>query len=149
MFFSAGGPGGARPRRGSWRTEGTQATTLQLTDPAANLVIVGGALLPDARLVFGGRDWIWISDGTPAGTLELTNLGLLISDAFVAAGQRVYYTTRQNGLDETPFLWSTDGSAAGTLPLGPVGTKFGAPPLGRGLGRLFFSRATAEVGLEL
>jgi hypothetical protein len=119
-------------RRGLWVTDGTSAGTSELTAGASS----GGLFsnLPNdqqpeftvigAKAVFLGTDAsgnpnLWVTDGTSAGTSELTVAGadsrglfFEIDPQFCALGDKVLFV----GADPTGRrnLWITDGTSAGT-----------------------------------
>ena len=58
---------------------------------------------------------LWSSDGTAAGTAEVTSLRGPI-DQDVALGNELIFT-EQDSTDSTESLWASDGTAAGTVQL--------------------------------
>jgi ELWxxDGT repeat protein len=121
---------------GLWETDGTAAGTHELTGiPGAQTT--GSGLYPsdltvlNGHVLFGGVDssgqlGLWETDGTAAGTHELTGIagaqtkgsGLSPSDLTVLNGQVLF-----SGVDSAGHtgLWTTDGTAAGTHELTNVG----------------------------
>jgi FG-GAP-like repeat len=121
---------------GLWETDGTAAGTHELTGiPGAQTT--GSGLYPsdltvlNGHVMFGGVDssgqlGLWETDGTAAGTHELTGIvgaqtkgsGLSPSDLTVLNGQVLF-----SGVDSSGHtgLWTTDGIAAGTHELTNVG----------------------------
>jgi ELWxxDGT repeat protein len=114
---------------GLWLTDGTAAGTHELTGigGAYSYGLFGGGNPPDITVLDGnalfngfnasGYDGLWVTDGTAAGTHELTGIsgaysgGLDPSNMTVFNGQAFFGgfdATRGNG------LWVTDGTAAGT-----------------------------------
>jgi ELWxxDGT repeat protein len=117
---------------GLWVTNGTAAGTFELTgisgaDPGylypSDLTVFKGEVL------FQGRDnksdgiqGLWVTDGTAAGTHELTGIigadpgseGLIPLDLTVFGNEVLF-----NGTDESdaPSLWATNGTATGTSEL--------------------------------
>ena len=78
----------------------------------------------------GNRD-LWVTDGTSAGTSELTvagvgRLGLFPAD-FMVVGDKVLFEGQD--ANQAFNLWVTDGTSAGTSEL----TVTGANPLAGGL----------------
>ena len=121
---------------GLWETDGTVAGTHELTG-IAGAQTTGSGLYPsdltvlNGHLLFGGADssgqvGLWETDGTVAGTHELTGIagaqtkgsGLSPTDLTVLNGQVLF-----SGVDSAGHtgLWTTDGTAAGTHELTNVG----------------------------
>ena len=126
-----------------WTTDGTSAGTSELSVTGANASgLFSGALPPDftilgTKVLFEGKDAagntnLWVTDGTSAGTSELSvtgaNLGGgLFFDSFAGApvppdftvlGSQVLF----NGEDSRGNygLWVTDGTSRGTSELSVV-----------------------------
>ena len=118
-----------------WVTDGTAAGTQELSTPAA---YSGGLFVnlpnPDftvfgTKVLFAGDDatsgiHLWVSDGTSAGTHELTVAGanpsglfgpLEINPDFTVLGGKVLFEGA--GSLGNPGLWVTDGTSAGTSEL--------------------------------
>ena len=128
----------ASENRGLWVTDGTGTGTHELTgiSGAYSGGIFSGEFTPDmtafnGKVLFAGRDaafheGLWVTDGTAAGTHELTG----ISGAGVNFGP--FDMTVSNG--EVLFsaddavgrigLWVTDGTAAGTHELNVSGAAW-------------------------
>jgi ELWxxDGT repeat protein len=137
--------------QGLWVTDGTGAGTTELTGIAGASAsgVFGSNQNPDftvfgGMVLFDGLDasnhlGLWVTDGTAAGTTELTgisgananglfsNLSNLDSPHFTVLNGQVLF----NGLDASGNngLWVTDGTAAGTHELNVTG----AYPLTPGL----------------
>jgi ELWxxDGT repeat protein len=112
---------------GLWVTNGTAAGTHELTGiVGANTT--GNGLNPTDLTVFGGKVLfsgldasgdmgLWVTNGTAAGTEELTGItgadpsGLAPSDLTVYNGEVLFCGLDQSG---RPQLWVTNGTAAGT-----------------------------------
>ena len=113
-----------------WRSDGTAAGSVQLTDfspplapsPTVPPVAAGGQVYFLGTLDSGGGS-IWKSDGTPAGTVEWLELPPAISQVtgLAVAGNDLFIVAGGSG------VWKSDGTPGGTVQLIP----FGAPvPLG-------------------
>jgi ELWxxDGT repeat protein len=125
-----------------WVTDGSSAGTSKLIPAGANpagLLVDGpsnqlGLLHPaftvvGSRVVFegadaSGRNNLWVTDGTSAGTSELTVVGANSSGLFAgsgaptyisALGSRALFKGSDAGVRST--LWITDGTSAGTSEL--------------------------------
>jgi ELWxxDGT repeat protein len=149
LFFSANdGATGSE----LWKSDGTAAGTVRLSDisPATGSAFsagnadlftpVGGLLFFRASVGLNGIA-VYKSDGTPAGTVRVSNL---ISDGtrpteLTAVGNALFYNVSGE-------LWKTDGTPAGTVRFSP-GTR------GSGLterdGALVFGSSDAQHGTEL
>ena len=112
-----------------WKTDGTVQGTVKTGDFPADLLAVSVAA-PGPNGIYlktvtaPSRTEFWFTDGTGAGTRQLTHLNLLgVSDwepEFVSLGSHVYFSWPYD-------LWKTDGTAAGTatlpLPADELATK--------------------------
>ena len=162
--------GGANYHVNLWVTDGTSAGTSELNVTGANplgLFVEGPggvlgvhnpafAVLGD-RVIFngsdaGGRDNLWVTNGTSAGTSQLTfagSGGLFGSyfDGFAVLGSKALFAGINN-------LWVTDGSSAGTRQL-TIGepydiTVLGTKALGADVaGNLWVSDGTSAGTSEL
>ena len=106
-----------------WRTDGTvAATTLLATIPAARgsfgttLAVARNGLCFFTAPNATGGDRLWVTDGTPAGTLDIANggrdpLSLTVDTASTAT--RIWFSATDsfNGRE----LWRSDGTVAGTV----------------------------------
>jgi ELWxxDGT repeat protein len=82
----------------------------------------------------GNNQEIWTTDGTPAGTIRLTDaggnplqamhsIGLFPAEPWALSdGHLVYFRAAQQG--GLPQLWRSDGTPAGTIPLPAVPTRW-------------------------
>ncbi len=105
-----------------WRTDGTAAGTVRLSDARPLAPTAAGG-----RLVFftSGTDGLalWTSDGTPAGTVEqatvdaAANAPAPVPAQVATAGGTVFFVLPDAGPTATGTLWATDGTAGGTRPL--------------------------------
>jgi ELWxxDGT repeat protein len=110
-----------------FRTDGTPAGTILVRTFADSdsgyqpirLVPLGNQLLFVAADGLGQPEQVWVSDGSPEGTVPLTGPGVPGLDevsspsALTRAGGSVYFaaTTPAHGTE----LWKTDGTASGTV----------------------------------
>lgn len=108
-----------------WRSNGTAAGTFMVADlspgsaasNATMMTTVGQRVLFRYQNSEPGR--LWSTDGTPAGTVQVTAdldvRSLLSFDVAVLSG-RLYFAGRDPQNDDEE-LWSSDGTAAGTHPV--------------------------------
>lgn len=107
---------------GVWKTDGTFDGTTTLPAPAAftPLVPLGRIALFGASSEWAVHRALWVTDGTVAGTFEITQCKAGPAE-LTAAGMFVYFT-------DGPSLWRSDGTREGTrriedfdpnLPAGP------------------------------
>ena len=153
---------------GLWATDGTVGGTHELvpgaggvSDPAGlnptNITVLNGEIL-FSGLDASGDMGLWVSDGTAAGTHELTGItgadssGLAPGDLTVLNGEVLF-----RGLDQSgqAALWITDGTVAGTHELtgiaGSSTTGIGLDPSGFAVygGVALFSGYDSSGNLEL
>ena len=154
---------------GLWVTDGTVGGTHELvagaggaSDPAAGLNPTNITVL-QREVLFSGLDasgdmGLWVSDGTAAGTHELTGItgadpsGLAPSDLTVYNGEVLF-----RGLDQSgqAALWITDGTVAGTHEVtgiaGASTTGIGLDPSGFAVydGEVLFSGVDSSGNQEL
>ena len=123
-----------------WITDGTDAGTQELAIALPNPVPFGNkSLFPSLLFSFGtealffGSDQqfhigLWVTDGTAAGTRELSVPGLSSATAGVAPTNFVAYGNKAlfNGIDSigSDGLWITDGTSAGTYEIMPATADF-------------------------
>ncbi|MEP7012456.1 MAG: hypothetical protein ABJC13_19220 [Acidobacteriota bacterium] len=141
-----------------WSSDGTVAGTRKVKEicpgECNGVIVLGPAAM--GRIWFVGFDpakgrEVWTSDLTPGGTRLLREscpgdcgdpeIG------FLAAGQRMYFTTGQY---ESRRLWSSDGTPAGTRVVAPLPRTTGSPLAGAtlGAGSIVFAGSSAEHGSE-
>jgi ELWxxDGT repeat protein len=132
LVFAGHDPSTGTP--GVWRTDGTTAGTVEL---AAELALDTPHPRPtgSGTVVFSARPAgetsleLWVTDGTPAGTRRIRELGLDREDSprFLVLEElegTVYYLDAAPD-DSAVGLWRTDGTAGGTeLVRAPDGTSF-------------------------
>jgi ELWxxDGT repeat protein len=119
---------------GLWVTDGTSGGTQELSTPGLQVdgsaPGTGTSINPTDFFVYGnkvlfrgtdtvGKIGLWITDGTSAGTVEITPSnaffpGLEPSDFSLAGTNVVFQATNAAG---NTGLWTTDGTAAGTVEL--------------------------------
>jgi len=142
---------------GLWKSDGTEAGTVQVKEGYAYSLVVAGS-----QMFFGSQndatgDELWVSDGTPAGTRMVPeiNPGRAPSIAFraplTAFGDRVLFNgvESQHGVE----LWISDGTAAGThlvrdIAAGTASSRPGPHAVTDG-GVAFFTATTEGSGEEL
>ena len=94
--------------------------TTKLTDGPA----FGLTRLNDIVVFFSNYDsglsspGVWITDGTPAGTMQVKQIGRILGITF-RIGQDVFFIV-DNGSDT--WLWKTDGTTQGTAPVKQIST---------------------------
>ena len=153
---------------GLWVTDGTVGGTQELvagaggaSDPSGlnptNITVYNGELL-FSGLDASGDMGLWVSDGTAAGTHELTGIasadsaGLAPSDFTVYNGEVLFRGLDQSGRAQ---LWMTDGTVAGTQELtgiiGAATTGAGFDPSGFSVydGMVLFSGVDTSGDTEL
>jgi len=116
-----------------WSTDGTTAGT-RIVNAAAHPAGTGqicdlsthGSLVY-YRATFNGLPQLFRSDGTQAGTFQITGLtaGSGWANPPVSIGARAYFLVDNQGTR----LWSTDGTLNGTQPFAPGGNPAGLPAL--------------------
>lgn len=138
-YFSILRYGGAQ----LWRSDSTAPGTKMLLDDPS----LGGVLFASGAKVFAfGRD-LWVTDGTPAGTLRLASE--LQGTPLAVVGGTLYFGAPRCdipcGIDE--YLWRTDGTPSGTFLLkGSKGEDVLAPRSAVAFGDLLVF--VAEWGLD-
>jgi ELWxxDGT repeat protein len=138
---STGGANGTGMPDTVWRSDGTAAGTVRLTDPSITPALMFGR--PEyldgqmgtyaGKVFFGatggaaGGAALWATDGTPAGTLPLAPLpaGFSGPDQFATAAGLLFF--RASDAQGRSWLWRTDGTAAGTVPVRQFPTPPGHP----------------------
>jgi ELWxxDGT repeat protein len=108
-----------------------QGTLFESGGTAATTVPVPGAPLPDGRypltavagkvfFVSGGQ--IWRTDGTAAGTLQITSLAAGSRPLFLASDQAklFFLVSSFNAGSFSVSTWTSDGTVAGTVQLGEL-----------------------------
>jgi ELWxxDGT repeat protein len=148
----------ASGKDGLWVTDGTSAGTSELTVTGASsngllfsnnpeFTVLGGQALFEGWDASGNVN-VWVTDGTLAGTHELTVAGTwfrgLLSGSdpgFTVLGSKVLFSGRDAAGNFNP--WVTDGTSAGTSEV----TVAGLP--GGGLFPAHFSVLTTSVSPDL
>ncbi|MFY0526739.1 ELWxxDGT repeat protein [Archangium gephyra] len=135
-------------------TDGTPEGTVLLRDihqgahggSPQNLMDLGGGRLLFA-LPASGRQELWSSDGTEAGTRRLlAGVSALGTTSWRVGGVRYFAASTTEWSAHT--LWRSDGTPEGTFALQDFPSGLGAISAERA-GRLFFSAATPTEGMEL
>lgn len=118
VFFrrmAASGPFGAEPAPELWRSDGTRRGTLRVgkvIDPF-DLTVLGSTLYLNGRLA-AGKDRLFASDGTAAGTVAVKPLVKPLRGMLARAGQLWASSESADQWGEPDSLWGSDGTAAGT-----------------------------------
>ena len=117
-----------------WESDGTPAGTRKLFDlpaeirRARSLTLLGSEIWFVAEDEFGYGHWLYRTNGTAAGTHEVTTSedGFNFSDPpkLVRLGNHVFFAAYGRNLDA---LWRTDGTSAGTVLLLHLTTETGEP----------------------
>ena len=100
-----------------WRTDGTDAGTIQLTDEPFGVAFDSAEAAMGGKLWFFGGDGsggveLWSSDGTPTGTRPLFTIPEVTGvSSLTALGTELYFVGSQ---DFTANVWRSDGTLAGT-----------------------------------
>lgn len=113
----------ASPARQLWKTDGTAAGTVMVSDvvPAVGPLgempphVVHGGYLFFVGFDAVNGDQLWRTDGTTAGTVRLTDNTPFarVLPAMEVAGNTLYFVVLSNGTSAS--LWRTNGSVAGTV----------------------------------
>ena len=153
LFFADDGVTG----RQLWRTDGTAAGTVRLTETGFAQPI---QLMVTERLYFFlsahpllSVASLWVSDGTAAGTFELTDPDVQVvslTRAWVASRGVLYFTARD--AEHGSELWRSDGTPGGTrlvedIRPGPEGSE--VLELTPYRGRAWFSANDGQHGRAL
>ena len=148
----------ARHGREPWVSDGTTAGTRLLADlcPGVCGSYPDHALAVGERLVFGALDasgpWLWGSDGTDGGTVQLTQ-GFVQAVVALDGTAYVVLDPRASGSQPTRELWATDGTPGGTRKVlelceGPDCAWYPVP-LAAASGVVYFAASRPETGVEL
>src|ERR1700720_2163693 len=140
-----------------WRTDGTPGGTVRVAptplDPFSPLLLASlpGKVFFDAPDLLGSSpfaDELFVSDGTVAGTHQLTDTTDPLSSSpagLVAAGGEVFFTASSSA-DPATF-WRSAGTAASTLPTA-VSPAPGTPPPVAAFGGLVYLQYS-DASLQL
>jgi ELWxxDGT repeat protein len=141
-----------------WRTNGTREGTRLVEDSVPGnegshpswLTAVGNRVFFVISDGSGLNQSLWVSDGTPAGTVAVRQFGDSSLRQLTAAGGKLFFLARID--DEEEELWVSDGMAAGTravsrfAPEEPFGPTEWIKPIGN---RIYFLADDVEHGVEL
>lgn len=144
--------GATRLKKELWKSDGTSEGTVKIKDFTANWGsevmlkfwdALGNKLFftVDSNTSIAGP---WITDGTEAGTIQLSAT-VLVKHA-VQMGDYIYFMSVYN-----PSLWKSDGTVAGTVLVKALGndTGYRSTPM-KVLGNtLFFKFSNAQYGNEI
>ena len=98
-------------------TDGSSIPTLLLDFPALNLTSLAGTVVFFTDYDYGlTKPGVWVTDGTPAGTVQIMPLARILSTTF-RIGQDVFFLVDN---DTGTWLWKTDGTASGTFALAQI-----------------------------
>ncbi|WP_295337690.1 T9SS type A sorting domain-containing protein [Flavobacterium sp.] len=116
-----------------WRTNGTEAGTVNIPLPAGLTVYVYNTMVAyNGKLIFIGYDAAngmepWISDGTTAGTHIIANTSPRTDYNYILTGLMfkevpggVLFQQLMTSGSNKITLWKTDGTASGTLQLSAI-----------------------------
>ena len=108
-----------------WISDGTAAGTLPLGDltPGPDRSWPRIYPLGVTTVLTNGQGGIWITDGTPAGTSQVTVPGLTSASHFGPALGALFFSGRDSSWGDE--LWKTDGTAAGTVRLNDIYSGIG------------------------
>ena len=129
-----GGSGELAPGR-LWRTDGTQAGTMPLTDIGELTSAPTQAVLMGKRLYFADGGTLWKTDGTASGTQQISDGDVSMLEA--AGGRRYFW--------RGDHLWISDGIATGTTDLGQFGADWPGDPIAVG-SELCFAESNWQSG---
>lgn len=176
FFFSASSVSGGGALN-LWKTDGTQAGTVQVASTNVNPTSSSGGLDPEnlvnlnsTTIVFQGTGTdgteLWKTDGTTAGTVQVADINPGSASSYpsnlVVLNGEVYFgaTSGSNGsVREDYELWKSDGTAAGTSKVkqifstsdGYYGSRYGADPGDITIvgSKVFFTANDGTDGTEL
>jgi len=115
VLFVASSPGTGSEL---WRSDGTAAGTGIVTEinPGPFHSRITGLTTGGDQAIFfvevSGRDQLWITNGTGAGTMSIARFGAQARRRIARVGDRWFFTIAEVG--SSTELWTTDGTAEGT-----------------------------------
>lgn len=144
-----------------WRTDGTSEGTTLVRDISPlfkdegsrpnSFIDFKGELFFAADAYSGGSDYLWKSDGTAAGTVQVTDLGPRMSKPnirpFMVLGNSLLlfaFTDFSSNIE----LWTTDGTSGSTQKIKDIGTIVSIS-LDTFKDKRFFVANNRELGEEL
>ena len=136
-----------------WRTDGTQAGTIPLTDGVVGPLTALGDLLFFTAADANGEE-LWRTNGTVSGTSRIADINpgpASSQPSDLVAADGMLWFRANNGLSGSE-LWRSDGTAAGTVLVADLqpGSASSTPAYLAVAGRrLFFAAETAATGREL
>ena len=105
-----------------WKSDGTVDGTTAVKELPLTLFQSMELEAAGTKVFFATADALWVSDGTEAGTIELTKVKLEHDvDQLKAIGRRIVFT--RDDLPAGPELWVSDGTVAGTKRLAAFGGR--------------------------
>lgn len=150
-----------------WRTDGTEAGTQMVKDIVAgpgdglsgiyqysaateDMIEWNGYLYFKAQ-TSTGNDELWRTDGTAAGTTQVSQFNSPIYKPFtsnlIAMGDRLYFLYQLG--DGNVKLFSSDGTTSGTKEVLPKSFTIGSYHIAKGVSLFYFNAYTPETGFEL
>jgi ELWxxDGT repeat protein len=96
--------------RGTWVTDGTAAGTQLLHEDAQAFEIAAWPRAGGTDVLLSGSG-LWVSDGTPEGTVELIGFGTWVSEPTPLGEVAFFGTSSADGFEP----WVTDGTPEGTM----------------------------------
>lgn len=152
IWTTDGTPNGTGPLNPAQGVEFSRAGGGVFVDPSGNGYFIAYSNLP-GTVNKGTASNIWRSDGTLAGTQQITNFSFdLAGSNLIPLGSRIYFSTGLNwDLTAGAELWSTDGTPAGTSRLidiqpGPGNSSPEQLTLARG--KILFTADDGLVGIQ-
>jgi ELWxxDGT repeat protein len=130
LFFKASTSGlfGAQLNQPLWVSAGTAETT---TLVRSNATAGGGLIINPSKLTpvgnnlyfvigedgvgFQAERSLWVSDGSPAGTIKLFTVTDKQITAVTSVGTTIYFGIQGSSPQPTAELWKSDGTPAGTI----------------------------------
>ncbi|MBS0416284.1 MAG: hypothetical protein JSR66_01120 [Proteobacteria bacterium] len=100
-----------------WHSDGTAGGTHMVADLTAGAAdtLISDLTSTGEQVFFAANSSLWRSDGTPAGTIALSNSQ---TPKYLSAfGHRIVYRTGDAFVNSTAELWISDGTVAGTTRL--------------------------------
>ena len=138
---------------GIWSSDGTASGTRSLGPGWGNLPSLGGAsfYLSSDPVNSAAPQWLWKTDGTPAGTHPVAALSTFNDGGnLTPSGGKIFVAGFENGGGFS--LWASDGTAPGTVHISGLAHGGGFSQLGRMVdfnGTLFFSAYEYGYGWQL
>jgi ELWxxDGT repeat protein len=114
LFLSMGNPFDDFPVCTFWKTDGTVAGTVQVKDvDPVELTAAPGRVFFASYSPETGSGGVWVSDGTPEGTVQLHEWTFAVPSHLYTVGDRLFFIAPDDGYE----LWTSDGTPGGTRPV--------------------------------